>query len=1072
MRLCSSGCCKRPSDFLYLRFFLQSGVKRLIDFMRKITMKSYNSPLNMTIVLLGLLCLTSITMDTQTTVLAASLPTSYTSSSPEFFNEIPHQNFASSYPKDSSDHLFHTFQLAPWERANAVAFSPNGKILAVASSSGIHLYDIRTFDEIRFIKTDSWARSIDFSPDGEILAAGIFDNSIRLWRTSDGVLLKSFEGHSSWVRSVAFTSDGTILASASDDNTVRLWRVVDGTTLYTLSNHTQGVRCIAFSPDDAVLASGTEDGSIWLWRVGDGTLLNTLEGHSGWVRTLAFSHDGQALASGAFDSTARLWRIADGTLLHTLEGHTASVLGVSFSPDDEIIATGSVDTTIGLWHTSDGSVQNILKGHTDFIYSVAFSPDGKLLASGSEDNTVRLWDLKEAKTSMEASWQETDGDCRVCHHPGITMQAVPVVEVRCDACHLAGAGFNWCPVFPRSLEDTHSTTMYPASVTAAGLPIGNESLGITINTPSNGETIYSHWEFGAPMLVTGQVLLDKIQGTDPIDVQLEVWSGLDQIASHTTQAFVDGYFTFPLGLNPRGSAPLSWDPSVVECALCHANYKALSFLPSGEIRLIVIATTPTGEQVRDERWITVDVSEAVEFDVRVKNAMSGQPASGLIVQAETMLYEWRERRTNAITNKDGLAKLRLEALSQMPTSYRISVPEQVMEGRLYFSEQVQQVVFPTEANSIQPIEFFVHAQTGKIEGQLENEKGLPIDSVPVLAVRLPEGPGYRSNTTVDGFFTFTDLPISKYILFPDPDTLAMSGLESTTRVVDLSQSSQMELALSAVPVEGISLRGVVRDNENRMLPFIWLQYLSNGQTESTSPDSGTWMFRDIPQGQQEFLVQAPGYYSQSLSIEAESGSEAGLDIILLRRSETQVLAWGEGEIVIPPESKAEIRDHQITFQSGWIWGQGERKTPFVIKTPEAVIELRAANFALERLLNKTSWFCLMEGQAVIRPTNSNESEMISSGTCVALVSEGPLSLIPIEPTMMRVLRTFTEPPLAPMWKPNVLNQLQEYLRHLGIVFAQVITLITYIVAVLSLVLAPLLAVRWMIRNRKDIMGNK
>jgi len=70
--------------------------------------------------------------------------------------------------------------------------------------------------------------SVAFSPDGQTLALGSWDNAVRLWQVANA-LMRTLEGHTDRVMSVAFSPDGKTLASGSDDKTVRLWRVADGT---------------------------------------------------------------------------------------------------------------------------------------------------------------------------------------------------------------------------------------------------------------------------------------------------------------------------------------------------------------------------------------------------------------------------------------------------------------------------------------------------------------------------------------------------------------------------------------------------------------------------------------------------------------------------------------------------------------------------------------------------------------------------------------------------------------------------------------------------------------------------
>ncbi|OUL37177.1 hypothetical protein BV372_03540, partial [Nostoc sp. T09] len=62
-------------------------------------------------------------------------------------------------------------------------------------------------------------------PDGQKLASGSGDNTIKIWDISTGKAIKTLTGHSSAVNSVVFSPDGQNLASGSDDKTIILWNL-------------------------------------------------------------------------------------------------------------------------------------------------------------------------------------------------------------------------------------------------------------------------------------------------------------------------------------------------------------------------------------------------------------------------------------------------------------------------------------------------------------------------------------------------------------------------------------------------------------------------------------------------------------------------------------------------------------------------------------------------------------------------------------------------------------------------------------------------------------------------------
>ncbi|KAK0744691.1 hypothetical protein B0T21DRAFT_380877 [Apiosordaria backusii] len=62
--------------------------------------------------------------------------------------------------------------------------------------------------------------------------------------------LQTLEGYSDWVWSVAFSPDGQRLASGSDDETIKIWDANSGQCLQTLEGHGDSVSAVAFSADN------------------------------------------------------------------------------------------------------------------------------------------------------------------------------------------------------------------------------------------------------------------------------------------------------------------------------------------------------------------------------------------------------------------------------------------------------------------------------------------------------------------------------------------------------------------------------------------------------------------------------------------------------------------------------------------------------------------------------------------------------------------------------------------------------------------------------------------------------
>ncbi len=278
-----------------------------------------------------------------------------------------------------------------WVRS--VAISPDGQTLASGSSDRtIKIWNRSTGKLIRTLTGHSdTVNSVAFSPDGQSLASGSDDNYINIWNMSSGKLIRTINGHRSTVNSVAFSPDGQSLASASSDKTINIWNLATGKNVRTLTGHSGSVYSVAFSPDKQTLASGSGDKTINIWNLATGKISRTLKGHTDLVRSVAFSPDGQTLASGSWDNTINIWRVSTGEKLRTLSENYSPVNSVAFSPSGQTIASGTLKTSIHIWNIYSGEKVRTLSGHSNSVISVAFSPDKHTLVSGSDDRNVKIW---------------------------------------------------------------------------------------------------------------------------------------------------------------------------------------------------------------------------------------------------------------------------------------------------------------------------------------------------------------------------------------------------------------------------------------------------------------------------------------------------------------------------------------------------------------------------------------------------------------------------------------------------------------------------------------------------------
>ena len=320
----------------------------------------------------------------------------------------------------------HLATFEPAGQVQAVAFaSEEGSTLASGSTAGIGLWDLETRTGTPI--SPSGATAVALSPDGGILASADSGGEIQLLDLASDQVVATFSGHTPPIRSLAFSPDGRILAAGAAD-AIRLWDRAAQTRLLLPVE----AAAIAFSPDGERLVSGAGY-EVQLWDLATQTDVR-LESAAGlWTLSVAFSPDGTWVAAGADNSTVELWDVATGQSVAVLKGQgvpygVRPVRSVAFSPDGTLLAFG-LELGVNVWDPISKRHLATLQGEGREINTVAFSPDRTTLAAGTQDGKIGLWDVSPWRQPRPGTLVKISGDDQQARF-GTALAHSCVVEVR------------------------------------------------------------------------------------------------------------------------------------------------------------------------------------------------------------------------------------------------------------------------------------------------------------------------------------------------------------------------------------------------------------------------------------------------------------------------------------------------------------------------------------------------------------------------------------------------------------------------------------------------------------------
>jgi WD40 repeat protein len=244
--------------------------------------------------------------------------------------------------------------------------------------------------------------SVVLSPDGRLLLSECIEprGAAVLWDVAAAKKLHVLEGHADYLSTVGFSPDGQLLVTGGYDDKVVLWDAATAQRRHTLEGHKGLGDSAAFSPDGRLLLTSAHDAAAILWDVATGKEVRRLQRQRHWIDRAAFGPKGKQVATLSRQSVF-LWDVDTGNVLREFEPPRGGCVSASMSPDGKLLLA-AVNPSYGpseviLWDIASGERLRTLAGHTRRLGSAAFSPDGRQIVTASYDGTTRIWDPATGK---------------------------------------------------------------------------------------------------------------------------------------------------------------------------------------------------------------------------------------------------------------------------------------------------------------------------------------------------------------------------------------------------------------------------------------------------------------------------------------------------------------------------------------------------------------------------------------------------------------------------------------------------------------------------------------------------
>jgi WD40 repeat protein len=236
----------------------------------------------------------------------------------------------------------------------ALAFDPSGeRLISGGEDRKIRIWDLKQKKVIHSMDCDR-VPVIVFTSKGDKFLAWFLRPGIANQNAStaqvydkDGKPLNTFTEREKPVNCLAFTADGEWVAMGSTDGSVRIWDIAKSERPLggDLPVHQKALGDLVFTPDKKTLVTGDEEGEIKIWDLAKKEARKTIKAHTGGLLAISMCPDGKRFVTVGQSGELRLWNVETGEKIKEWDLPTP-IRNLVFTADGKKLITANGDTTL------------------------------------------------------------------------------------------------------------------------------------------------------------------------------------------------------------------------------------------------------------------------------------------------------------------------------------------------------------------------------------------------------------------------------------------------------------------------------------------------------------------------------------------------------------------------------------------------------------------------------------------------------------------------------------------------------------------------------------------------------